>query len=503
MKKDICITILFFLFIFIASIFLSKIKEANYGYEYHYIAQSLVNGKGFSNPFSGDSINIEKTAWMPPFLSYLQALIYTIFGLGTEKSFFALLFITKAVIAFSVFLLIRLSNEVNTKYRHLSLVLFFGYILINPKQLLLSFHDQWLTLFFSIAIIYVIYFHFIKKSLSIKPVLLLSILLPVVSPILSFSFLCILFFFFIKDLIFILKAYKSKYRFIKEVKISFSKYSVILLIFMIPVIVWSTRNYLVFDKFIPIKSNLWFDFYQANVFDEDGLITLFTFTNFHPIMNDAKFREYTGLGEVKFIEHYKKESAAYLNQNYKDYISKVVNRLYAIFVYAKHPFDLRARFDDKLIPDSDKTALKEKKIISDQESLNMQIDYTTFINEIRRLNLQNEHKVVVSWITAKKKYDQYVNSLYRILELLLISAVPFVCWLISLYFINQMSKNFRGLFITASILYLSYFFPYIMVSVYTRYQIPFSAVYSLFIYFTIILIIYKIKRLRFPAVYKK
>ena len=473
---------------------MSRVTDLDYGAEYKCIAESLVAGEGFSNPFCRHGASqTDQTAWMPPLLSYLHAFVYLLFGIDSNLSFLTLLFITKAMIAFSAFLLIRLSNEINTKFRHFSLLLLTGYILINPKQLLLSFHDVWLVLFFTIAIIYVLYFYFIKRNISFVPVLLISLLLPLVSPILAFAYMCIISVLFLKDLYYIWKEHKTIKKFFAEHKRSIISYFAILLAFILPIITWGSRNYMVFNKFIPVKSNFWFDFYQANVFDHDGLITSFTFTNFHPVKNESVYREFKALGEVKFMDLYKEKSLNYLKQNPDDYASKVINRFFSTFIFAKHPFDERVDIDDTEIPQADIALLKKEMIISESNSANIQLDYHTFISEIENLQLQNKPEIIKSWVTAKNEYEQFINAPFRVMELLLISGIPFLSWMISIFFINHYNTQVKGLLLISSVLYLSYFLPYIIVSVYTRYQIPFSAIYSLFFYSTGIILIAKIK----------
>ncbi|HPM42946.1 MAG TPA: glycosyltransferase family 39 protein, partial [Candidatus Omnitrophota bacterium] len=47
------------------------------GFEYRYIAEAIVAGKGFSNPFNADT---GPTAWMPPVYPFLLAILIKVFG---------------------------------------------------------------------------------------------------------------------------------------------------------------------------------------------------------------------------------------------------------------------------------------------------------------------------------------------------------------------------------------------------------------------------------------
>jgi len=91
-KKEIAVFLVFLvLFLFVAAfVNFPEIPKYNYlfGGEYGKIAEALVNGKGYANPFGTES---GSTAWMPPLYTFLLALIFWFFGPFTPASFWALL----------------------------------------------------------------------------------------------------------------------------------------------------------------------------------------------------------------------------------------------------------------------------------------------------------------------------------------------------------------------------------------------------------------------------
>jgi hypothetical protein len=65
---------------------------------------------------------------------------------------------------------------------------------------------------------------------------------------------------------------------------------------------WLIRNYVVFDRLIPIKSNLAYELYQSQCLQPDGLIQRNTFAS-HPFGSASRERqEYKALGEVAFLD---------------------------------------------------------------------------------------------------------------------------------------------------------------------------------------------------------
>lgn len=463
----------------------------NYGGEYRCIAEALLRGEGFSDPFCSPGGNSGKTAWMPPFLSYFLAFLFIVFQGNTTVVTFVQIFLGTAAASFSLFLILRLANEVNSRFRHLCVPFFLVYLFINPGPFLLSFHDVWLISLMCIVSLYVLYFHFVKRSLSFTPVIFLALFLPLISPILSFAFLSVTGLLYLKAWVFSYLQQKS-FKGLGKNGYSVYKFSAIILAFAVPIIFWGSRNYIVFNKFIPVKSNLWFDFYQANVFDEDGLITGLTFTGFHPMKSKVKLNEYKAIGEVELMDSLKNESLTYLSHHFPDYVNNVKNRLFSTFLISKNPFDEYYQIDEDALSASDIALLKESKILASNNSINVQLNEATSMNILMDLELDNKAQVISLWKEAKNKYESEYLSPSRFIESLLISGIPFLAWLFSLVFINQFKKEGRELFFVTSALYISYLVPYIMVTIYSRYVIPLSGIFSLILYFPVVLVLSKI-----------
>jgi hypothetical protein len=91
---------------------------------------------------------------------------------------------------------------------------------------------------------------------------------------------------------------------------------------------WIARNAIVFHKFIPSKSNLAFEAFQANFKYEDGVYD--NTWDDHP--NDSsvvRFR-YSQLGEIAFIDEHKQKFAAALKADPWRYLRNIYSRALAI-----------------------------------------------------------------------------------------------------------------------------------------------------------------------------
>jgi hypothetical protein len=95
---------------------------------------------------------------------------------------------------------------------------------------------------------------------------------------------------------------------------------------------WFIRNYMIFDRFIFVKSNLFFEMYQNNLSDDDGLLDGKNLAQVHPYFNEQARHEYTTMGEVAFIAKYRRAFLASLMENPRDYFSKCANRVLHILL---------------------------------------------------------------------------------------------------------------------------------------------------------------------------
>jgi hypothetical protein len=65
---------------------------------------------------------------------------------------------------------------------------------------------------------------------------------------------------------------------------------------------WTIRNYLVFGRFIPVKSNLAYEMYQSQCLQSDGLLNN-QGQNLHPIHRHTRERRaYEALGETAYLD---------------------------------------------------------------------------------------------------------------------------------------------------------------------------------------------------------
>jgi hypothetical protein len=117
---------------------------------------------------------------------------------------------------------------------------------------------------------------------------------------------------------------------------------------------WVVRNCVVFNKFIAIKSNFYYEIYHMNYETENGLFDE-AFEKKHPVwhVKDDPNAPYRKLGEIKFLDTYKEKILIALKKDPYRYLYNVKNRLCAALIvyYPHHRYeDLSALFSGLLHP---------------------------------------------------------------------------------------------------------------------------------------------------------
>ena len=89
---------------------------------------------------------------------------------------------------------------------------------------------------------------------------------------------------------------------------------------------WAVRNYRVFGRVIPTKSNVVYELYQSQCLQPDGLIQAPTFSR-HPYGSATlERREYNRLGEIAFLERKRAQFRQAVQDDPVDFLDRVADR---------------------------------------------------------------------------------------------------------------------------------------------------------------------------------
>lgn len=473
LKVIFLVVLVILLLLNIGYILVQKNFKYEFGVEQGSIARSIATGRGFSNPFGE---NTGPTAWMPPLLPLLISFSFKLFGV-TFAAFVFLSILKMLAFAYSFVVILKSMRISGIKiYPYWYFVLFITYFLMFPNSGFVHIDDTWLNIFVISLFIYSITFYIYEGSKKYFIFLAcISFISSWVNPCISLALLSVLFFSFLKLKIreyklhgnvenkkaFSIKFFKSIY-FLEFIKL----YSIIVLCFVFSLSIWGYRNYIVFGKIVPVKSNLWFEFYLSNIVDNNGILSISVLYRTHPIFG-KNIGEIKKLGEIEWLSQYENSGKRFIQDNPELYLKKVVNRFKNVVIFTE---SIKNTEEIKIYPqlsESDKRLLNENCFIHGNLWITHDLDEKQFITAIQKLNIKNKILLIHDWKNAKDLVLQRSRSLSYVIKSVLMATLPLIC-IITMFFIRRIRKLY--IYQACTIFYFLFLLPYIFVSHYTRYQ---------------------------------
>jgi 4-amino-4-deoxy-L-arabinose transferase-like glycosyltransferase len=254
------------------------------------IAQSIVEGRGFSSPFRGST---GPTAMMPPVYPSLLAGVFRLFGIYTKASALAILSLDSlfsALTCIPVFLIAQRSFGRRTAVRAGWAWAFFPYAIYFSADFI------WVTTLATLmlALLFLAALHFEdspRVALWIGCGVLAGIgalsdpVVLSVIPLLVLWMCC-------------RRRQKKQCWFVPALAVA--------LAFGATVAPWMIRNYRVFHTFVPFRDNFGLELYVGN----NGSTRHFAPSGFHPSTTDREMNEYAQIGELAYMRHKQAQAVA-------------------------------------------------------------------------------------------------------------------------------------------------------------------------------------------------
>lgn len=409
--------------------------------EYGNIAENLVAGNGFSGPFEEST---RSSSWMPPLLPMAIAGVFLLFGSKTVLAGQVLMGFQLLAVWCSLAVLLQAAQV--AKLPRLPLAGLFGfYTWLNSALLFGVLHDTGLVMLGAcLALLALLLYAQERPQLAAVT----AFLLPLVSPTLTLAFLGVLL------------TLKPRGR-------------TVLLVLgctALSLSCWTIRNAASLRAFVPIKSNLWFDFHMANVLDPDGVVGSSTFDRFHPIGRwPDSANQYRSEGEIAFNRSRRQQSMEFLQVNPGHYLSKLGRRLFNATVLLQPVYDIE---DCHLQVEAETQAklMKRRLVRGDPQGMawcSLDLERASFEGELRGLTSADKERLTADWLRAQESWSQ--RRAKRRLWALAHALLP---TLALVWGLTQVHLRDDLAFRTGVGLYLLYLLPYVLVSHYSRYQIP-------------------------------
>ena len=280
------------------------------GAEYLNIGRALAAGQGFSNPFGAAT---GPTAWMPPLYPFLLALLHLISG---ELAFvtLAVLLLKNATLVLTGWVVLLAARQRHDRLGPtVALAIYALWLVTHYWWFFQHTHDIWLLLLLCDLSLLCSWFWLPHRPNMPRHLVwgLLGGALFLTSPVAGLAWL-------------VLAGVTALST--RRLRLT----TVSLLIALACCGSWVVRNSVVFDRVMFIKSNFYFDLFQANYQSADGVYDEGFFAG-HPVWTTGKDASslYRTLGEVEFNERYGALFLERFKQRPGDYFAKVRNRLLA------------------------------------------------------------------------------------------------------------------------------------------------------------------------------
>jgi hypothetical protein len=263
-----------------------------FGWETAKIAASIASSHGFSSPLHGFT---GSTAWIPPLYPYLLAGIFKLLGIYSTSSAVAVLVVNSVFSAVTVIPLYRAACYLTD--RQVAIVA--GYIwALFPYAIYFSAHRIWShTLAALLMTLMVAQGLRVLGSRRVVDWTVLG-LVAGLNALTNPTALAVL------PVILIWAYMRSEGERRRFVLLSVATMLTLLAVCM----PWTIRNYFVFGRFIPIRSNFWIEMRVGNTGDTSDIVPDWA----HPANGDAEMQEYKAVGEIAYADHKRQQTLAFI-----------------------------------------------------------------------------------------------------------------------------------------------------------------------------------------------
>jgi hypothetical protein len=288
-------------------------RNDHLGGEYLNIARALRDGEGFANPFEEKT---GPTAWMPPVLPVVLAGLLWVCGDDKDAVMAVVVCLQLSVLIGTGILVLALVQSTARSFWTGAAALLFVLGLVVDFFLWFQFtHDNWLVLLaLDLVLAGLCWSGPVSSSSRGAGWGLCGGLCALINPIVGFTWATLTF----------LLAVRKK---------AWTPLAVAALCAGLTVTPWIVRNYLVFGRWIPVKSNLAYELYQSQCLEPDGLVHDSTFAE-HPYTSAGRERsEYKEYGETVYMERKGQAFRDAVEADTQKYVDQIILRLTAATVW--------------------------------------------------------------------------------------------------------------------------------------------------------------------------
>jgi len=417
------------------------------------VAAALVEGRGFSDPFAGGT---GPTAWVSPLPVWIEAGVFALCGVKTAAAAGVLLFLSAAGLAGALALLLAAVAPGGRAATLGTFLAFLLYCLVLPGNPLRVLSEAWLDLLLSAALLWALVG--VDRPAARAVLVGVALLAPLDNAGLAAA----------TGLALLLLAWRGRRqperRWLAAVALAGLG---------LATAGWAVRNRAALGRFIPLKSNGWFELHLANVDSADGRPRMETVLRRLPFFDVGEFARYRDLGEVRYVETFRAPALAALRADPAHFLGNVLRRLELSLVFCRregggagthYPFQpgdaARLAAAGELIPLGGRAGALWTRIdrpVGAERSL------------LRGLGLQEQDAVYRDWVRQRLAYDAEFRSPAAIALGVFSAGLPVLALLLT-------RLGGRGALpapaLWSAVLLAGLILPYVLVNNNERHQLP-------------------------------
>jgi hypothetical protein len=274
------------------------------------VAAALVEGRGFSDPFGGGT---GATAWVSPLPVWVEAAVFLALGVKTAAAAKALLVLTVLGLAAAHALLVSALGPFGAWARGGASLAFLAYCALVPGSPLEVLSEAGLDILLSAALLWAaLGTRQAPGGRAAGALVAVSFLAPLDNAGLALSAGIVI--------VALAWAFRRQPRALRAPAAA-------ALAAALAVGGWTARNAVALHRFMPLKSNSWFELHLANVDSADGLPRMETVLRTLPFFDTGEFNRYARLGEARYVESFRPSALAALQADPLHFAANVLRRL--------------------------------------------------------------------------------------------------------------------------------------------------------------------------------
>jgi hypothetical protein len=423
------------------------------------VAAALVQGRGFSDPFDGGT---GATAWVSPLPVWVEAAVFTAFGVKTAASAKVLLALSVAGLALANALLLSALAPFGAWMRGAASAAFIAYCVFVPSGPLAVLSEAWLDVLVSVALLWAaLETSRSKGERGGAALLVVAAVAPLDNAGLALS----------TGIVLLALAWSLRgdaRRLLLPVAAAAAC--------AVSVGGWTARNAVSLGRFIPLKSNFWFELHLANVDSSDGLPRMETVLRRLPFFDVREFDRYSGLGEVRYVDTFRQPALAAIGAAPLHFVGNVGRRLADAAVFCRR--EGGGEFTRLKTQPSDRM-----KLVASGEFISLGAQGGGFWTRIdappeaerekfHGLGLSDEAGIWSDWAEKRRGFDSEFRGAAGLATGLLTAGVPVAALLLSALLRGGRFAPPAG---WAAVIAFGMLLPFVLVNHNERHQLPLIA----------------------------